>query len=490
MASLMIDAHEGRDVATADVAGAYLNADMKKFTLMRITGVGVEILCAANPSYKKYVTKEGREQVLYLKIVKAIYGLVESALLWYQLFSTSLADLGFEINPYDPCVANCTIDGAQCTIVWYVDDNKISHISPEVVTKIIGAIEEKFGKMTVTRGKEHVFLGMNIRMKEDGTVGVKMTEYLREAIEDSGLDIKRTATTPARKDLFEIDEDSEALPTEEAERFHSVVAKLLYVAIRARMDILLAIIFLCSRVAKCTRQDQAKLKRVLEYLKGTLDLELTLGADDLKTMRAWVDASFAVHEDMKSHTGGVISFGKGALISKSVGQKLNSKSSTEAELIGASDYLPNVIWLKLFMEAQGYNIDNCYLEQDNESAIRLEKNGRASAGSKSRHIDIRYFFVKDRLVTEGITVRHCPTEQMLADFLTKPLQGALFKKFRDVLLGMEHVDSLSRPAESVDEERVGIRVPVKPVETVNHKSHVTWADVAKKGAEADKKDRG
>jgi hypothetical protein len=76
----------------------------------------------------------------------------------------------------------------------------------------------------------------------------------------------------------------------------------------------------------------------LEYLNGTLDLYLTLGADDLNTIQTWVDASYAVHPDMKSHTGGVISMGIVGLMCKSTKQKLNTKSSTEAELVGATDY--------------------------------------------------------------------------------------------------------------------------------------------------------
>jgi hypothetical protein len=96
------------------------------------------------------------------------------------------------------------------------------------------------------------------------------------------------------------------------------------------------------------------LERVLAYLYGTLDEFRVIGADDLSKMQTWVDASYAVHRDMKSHTGGVVSFGTGAAMSKSSKQKLNTKSSTEAELVGASDYLPHAIWAKKFLEAQGY----------------------------------------------------------------------------------------------------------------------------------------
>jgi hypothetical protein len=95
---------------------------------------------------------------------------------------------------------------------------------------------------------------------------------------------------------------------------------------------------------------------------------------------------------MKSHTGGTMSFGRGAVLCKSLKQKLNTRSSTEAELDGASDYLPNTIWVKMFLSAQGYDVKENEFFQDNQSAMKIEKNGRASCGQKSRHIDIHYFF--------------------------------------------------------------------------------------------------
>jgi hypothetical protein len=95
----------------------------------------------------------------------------------------------------------------------------------------------------------------------------------------------------------------------------------------------------------------------------------------------------------------------------------------EAELVGATDYMSSTIWSKFFLEAQGHKITSNIFEQDNMSAIRLEKNGRTSAGKQSRHIDIHFFFMKDQVQLEGINVRHCPTEDMLADFLTKSITG-------------------------------------------------------------------
>jgi hypothetical protein len=242
---------------------------------------------------------------------------------------------------------------------------------------------------------------------------------------------------------------------DDRDTFHSVVAKLLYVSKCGRLDIQLPIAFLCTRVSCSTKMDWLKLKRVLEYLKGTLDEFITLGADDITMMKTWVDASYAVHNNMKSHTGGVVSFGRGAIMSKSSKQKLNTKSSTEAELVGANDYLPYPIWGKKFLEAQGYTLKENLFYQDNQSTIRFEKDGRKSCGPNSRHIDIRYFFIKDRFGVENVSVHYCPTEQMLADFFTKPLQGSHFRKLCEVIMGHKHVDTLKEVPMASPQERVG-----------------------------------
>ena len=148
---------------------------------------------------------------------------------------------------------------------------------------------------------------------------------------------------------------------------------------------------------------------------------------------------------MHSHTGGLVSFGIGGLTCCSSKQKLNTKSSTEAELVGASDYLLHVVWILNFLCAQGYPVSCVSFHQDNQSAICLAKNGRSSAGPKSRHINLRYFWITNCLRHEQIDMKYCPTECMLADFLTKPLQGSLFIRFRSVLLGLSPITSLLPP---------------------------------------------
>jgi hypothetical protein len=280
------------------------------------------------------------------------------------------------------------------------------------------------------------------------------------------------------------------------DKFHSIVAKLLYVSKRGRQDILLAIAFLYTGVTCSIEQDWSKLKRVLEYLRGTLDEYLTLGADDLAIMKTWMDTSYAVHRDMKSQTGGVVSFGLGAMMSKSSKQKVNLKSTTEAEIVGASDYLTYPIWAKRFLDAQVYVLLENIFYQDDQSTNRFEKNGRKSSGPNSRHIDIRYFFIKDRLELDGIDVQYFPTEQMLADFFTKPLQGSLFRKFREVIMGHKHINTLKNTTPSASQERVRKREQIgnkmehgasdrwKADEEILRPSITTYADIARQGAGA------
>ena len=222
-----------------------------------------------------------------------------------------------------------------------------------------------------------------------------MKSYCEEAIESYHRKVFGKATTPARRDIFEVNETSAPLTEELREIFHSitalllyvlirqncVTALLLYVSIRGHPDILLPVSFLCTRVGKATLQYDEKLLRVLKYLNGTLGLRYKLGAKILQEIKIWVDAAFAVHMDMKGHTGGLVSMGRGAIMcKKSRKQKLNVLSSTECELVGAASYITNAIWLGQFLEHQeGYPLVTKIFYQDNQSAIRFAKNGIAPA---------------------------------------------------------------------------------------------------------------
>ena len=115
--------------------------------------------------------------------------------------------------------------------------------------------------------------------------------------------------------------------------------------------------------------------------------------------------------------------GQGAVTNISVKQKVNTRSLTEAEVVSVDNIMGPILWIHYFLEHQGYEVRDNVLLQDNQSAIHLETNGRASASKRSRHMNIRYFFVTNQVLKGLILIRYCPTDEMDSNYHTKPLQG-------------------------------------------------------------------
>ena len=445
MLTCAIDALEERDVATVDVPAAFMQADMEGDDVnMKLEGQMVHLLAKLDPTlYRKFVIDEGGKPVLYVQLKKALYGTLQGAMLFWKNLTNTLQEWGFEINPYDWCVANKTVNGKQITIVWHVDDLKISHVDKDVVTEYITKLQERYGKeapLTIRRGKIHDYLGMVLDYSKTGKVRIDMLQYIEALLESLPSEYNGDAVTPAAGHLLDVDEACKKLSETDAAHFHTIVAKLLFLCKRARPDLQTAVAFLTTRVKEPDEDDQRKLQRAIKYLRSTKNLTLTLEADKSGTIRWWVDAAFAVHHNMKSHTGSVMTLGKGAVYSSSTKQKLNTKSSTEAELVGLDDVMPQILWTRYFLIAQGFVVTDNIIYRDNQSSMRLEKNGRGSSGKRTRHINIRYFFVTDRINADEMSIEYCPTEMMVADFYTKPLQGKLFRLFRSIILNLDDAD--------------------------------------------------
>jgi hypothetical protein len=221
---------------------------------------------------------------------------------------------------------------------------------------------------------------------------------------------------------------------EKQELFHTFVAKGLFACKRARPDIQPAIAFLCTRVKEPTESDWFKLQKMLGFLKYTQDDVIILQSDGSRVITWHLDASFAVHKDLKSHTGAVMSLGKGSIQSVSTKQKSNSRSSTAAELISMDDIISKVLWTKLFLDAQGYKIKQNIVLRDNMSTMKLETNGKASSGKRTRHFNIKLFYITDLIEKKEVEIQYCPTDSMTGDYMTKPLTGTKFNKFRKQIM--------------------------------------------------------
>jgi len=283
---------------------------------------------------------------------------------------------------------------------------------------------------------------------------ITMTEYIKNVLADAPPNMEGTASTPAANHLFDVNPNCDKLDGECSELFHHITAQLLYLCKHARPDIQTTVAFLCTWVTSPDLDDWKKLGCCIRYLRGTVELPLTLEADPSLSVCFWVDASFAVHHDMQSHTGSTMTLGKGSIYSASIRQKINTKSSTEAELVAVSDAMNMVAWVRNFLLDQGFNVSDNVMYQDNQSTILLAQNGRSSSGKRTRHIDICYFFVSDRIKQGEVRVEYCPTADMLGDFFTKPLQGATFQKMHRVVLNLSEDVPLplttTRPQECVE----------------------------------------
>jgi hypothetical protein len=450
----IIDAQERRDVAVIDIPNAFIQTRVdnpKDRVIIRLRGVVVDWLAKAAPEvYGPFVTTDKKGmKVLLVECFNAIYGTMVAGLLYYRKFSDSLTEQGYVANPYDPCVWNKVIKGKQSTICFHVDDCKISHVSAKVNNDTIDWLRRDYeslftdgsGEMKVARGKVHTYLGMTLDFTTAGVVSVSMINYIQDVIKewedatsklDDGFErvIKRQKiATAAPDDLFKINEDQVKLGKEKAKYFHRIVAMMLYVTKRARPDTALSIAFLTTRVREPDEDDWRKLGHLVYYLQRSIELPLILGAKNTGVLHWYVDASFATHHDMRGHTGGALTMGRGCPTVQSTKAKCNTRSSTISELVAVDEMMAQILWTRLFMKAQGIEVSDNILYQDNKSAILLEKNGRTSSSKRTKHIEVRYYYVADRIAKGDLTVVWCPTDKMIADFFR------MFIQFRDVLMG-------------------------------------------------------
>jgi hypothetical protein len=354
----------------------------------------VDILVEIAPeAYKSYVSqdKKGNKQFL-VQCQNALYGTMVASLLYYRKFVKSLTDIDFIINPYDPCVSKKIIEGEHMTIYFHVDDCKLRHRKKTVMDRMIGYLQQEYesifedvsGAMTVSRGNIHKYLGMTLYYSVPGQVKIKMLDCVNEILDAFDKAEPRgggTKTSAAPDSLFKVDEDCEKLAQAKVVEFHNLVAKTLYATKRARPDTCTAIAFLTMRVREPDKDDWTKVVHLMRYIRGNSTMPLILSANGNDILKWWVDASFTVHPNMRSHSGGGLSLGRGFPIVGSTKQKLNTQSSTETEIVGADDFMPDICWTRYFMKAQGYGVKDNVLFQDNKSSLIWRRMGKLRASS-------------------------------------------------------------------------------------------------------------
>jgi hypothetical protein len=313
-----------------------------------------ELMVQAVPNlYRKYVSVDRKGTPIMYGKIKKVYGLLRSALLFYRKLVADLKKTGFVQYPYGPFVANKVINEKQMTVCWHVDNLKVSHVEPAEFAKFEEWLSNSYGMAVVThRGKVHDYLGMILDYSTKGKVMVNMIAYIKNIITDFPEEIIAVQTTPAADHLFTVSDSAEGQPLPEGQActFHHVTAQLLFLSTRACHSIQLVMAFLTTRVKSPDEDVWAKVKRLLGYLKGRINMPLILSADNLTPLRWWVNTVYAVHHDCKGHTSAGMSFGQGMALSYLWKQKIMTKSLTKAELVGVDNSLGYILWACYFMQ--------------------------------------------------------------------------------------------------------------------------------------------
>jgi hypothetical protein len=295
--------------------------------------------------------------------------------------------LGYKQSFDDQCLFQKNDSkGETSTICIHVDDvlHTFTKGARHLRQELVAALENEYKELKnvqLTNKNSISYLGLDIQWRElpraDGKrqkgLNLTMPKYLEECLVEAN--INGTVKTPATADLFNINPKSKQVGSSSS--FLARLMKLMYLAKKCRYDILLPCVFLATRAKEPTEEDWAKLMRVYKYLNGTRHIPLFLSPDSLQ-LRAYVDASFAVHPDAKGQSGRVIGLGTigGPVVIKSVKQSLVSRSSTESELISLADSTADVLMLKRLLNFLRVKGSKAVILQDNKSTKLMAESGR------------------------------------------------------------------------------------------------------------------
>ena len=289
--------------------------------------------------------------MIAVHLIEALYGCIQSAKLWFSTIKNMLLNLDFVQNLQDACVFN----QGQTTIGLYVDDLIITAQEEGAINSLLQQLVKHFKRIEVNRGTCHDYLGMRLLFcHEDRSVKISMSGYIQSLISDNN--IRRTSSFPAVPDILKMSQQDEVLLSPAMQQsLHSTVARIQYLASRSRPDIQFVTSHLASRVNKFVASDQTKVTKLLEYLAGTIEKGITLHIPDTSSisMKLYADASFAIHQLSRSHSGGCLSLGSGSIAWKSKKQTLTTISTSESELVALSDMSALLFHMEKFLTIVG-----------------------------------------------------------------------------------------------------------------------------------------
>lgn len=414
-----------------DVTTAYLNGTLQEEIYME---------------QPEMFPEKGKENCV-CKLNKTIYGLKQAGREWNNCFDNFLQQTDLTRSKADPCIYYNLEEGILLGV--YVDDTVMIVKDEETGDRFIQKIQEAFE--TRNLGEVDHVLSIRIKRKEDGSISIDQTKYAEEILTTFGMSESRGLATPLDPGakLSKVPDDEWKIEESKSKQipYRQAVGSILYLAGITRPDIAYAATYLSQFNERPTEEHWKSVKHVLRYIKKTKNYKLTFrkGEDGIS---AYSDSDWARDKiDRKSFSGYVFSLGGTAVSWRCRKQKTTALSTVEAEYLAMCETTKEALWLRALLTELGEGKlfeEPLQINVDNQGAMCLAKNQITS--DRSKHIDLRYFFLRE-MVDEGkVAFKYVPSERNLADMLTKPL-GALHVKGHSEQLGLQ-------PQESVDHETV------------------------------------
>lgn len=274
------------------------------------------------------------------------------------------------------------------------------------------------------------YLGIEVKMDKDGIYSISQTGYIEKLLKTYRMEEAKESKIPLDIGYRKMKDESNKV---EKKKYQSLIGALIYVATNTRIDIVASVSILSRKINCPTESDWTEAKRIIRYLKGTKDLKLILGSkkeEEKNILVGYSDADWAQDvEDRKSNSGYLFKFNGGTISWACRKQSCVALSSTEAEYVALAEACQEAVWLQnLLKDFNEEQVQPTVIFEDNQSCIKLVSKDKYS--KRTKHISTKYNYVKD-LSDTGITCyKYCPTEIMIADILTKPLEWIRLKNLR------------------------------------------------------------
>lgn len=353
------------------------------------------------------------------KLNKSIYGLKQAARVWNEQLHETLVELGFNQSEVDPCLYILVRGEDSIYLIVYVDDILIAAKTNEKIGEIAKSLKNRFPITDL--GALHHYLGVQVERNE-GIYYIHQSNYIEKVASSVGLDNARSSKIPLDPGYMKARRDHE--PMEKMEQYQQLIGALLYIATISRPDISASVTILSQFNKNPTQSDWTEAKRIVRYLMGTKDLKLKLGGEfNNESIEGYADADWAGYSvERKSHSGYVYLLYGGCISWTCRKQSCVALSSTEAEYIALSEACQEGMWISYILrDLLGKDSLKLTLYDDNQSCIQIATNNKFS--NRTKHIETRYHFVRRLRQEKIIELKYCPTDQMIADLLTKPLSA-------------------------------------------------------------------